>query len=93
MTKLQFLLISAIVSSAVLLILGGREQQFGWWSIALVTALTLGANRWLTRRRWAQVARWINHTTGRQICKPPKPYVRRSPKLLPPSSSTPLTHE
>lgn len=98
MTKVQFLLVSAIVSSAVLLILGSRDHHssFGWWSIALVTFLTLGANRFLNRSRWAQVALWINQTTGKKVCKPPKSNSRshrRAPKLLPPARSQPLNHE
>jgi len=91
MTKLQFLLISAIVSSAIFVILGSREDHSGsfWLPIAIISALTFTANRLLTRDRWEKVAVWVNQATGKKLFKirNRSRYHRPEPKLLPPSRS------
>ncbi len=89
MTKLQFLLISAILTSAIFVILGSREDQAGslWLPIAIISALTFTANRLLTRDRWERLAVWVNQTTGRKVFKTRNRSRRSEPKLLPPSRS------
>ena len=89
MTKLQFLLISAIVSSAIFVVLGSREDHSSsfWLPIAIISALTFTANRLLTRDRWERVAVWVNQATGKRVFKTRNRsrYQRPEPKLLPPS--------
>ena len=94
MTKLQFLLTSAIIASAIFVVLGSREDHASslWLPIAIISALTFTANRLLTSDRWERLAGWVNQATGIRVLKTRnrRRYPRSTPKLLPPSRSRPI---
>ncbi len=82
MTKLQFLLVSAIATSALFLLVGSRDgNAFGsLLPVAVVVALASLVNRYLPEALWERAAIWVNQTSGRRI-------FRTRMRRLPPSRS------
>jgi len=89
MSKFQFLLISALISSVVLLFVGSRDGNpfDSIFPIAVVVGLAIVAQKYLSEKMWSRFARWINETTGRKIfyVRSLRPKVAPERKLLPPS--------
>ncbi|WP_271252242.1 hypothetical protein [Pseudanabaena sp. Chao 1811] len=89
MSKFQFLLISALISSVVLLFVGSRDgNPFDTvFPIGVVIGLAIVAQKYLSEKVWNRFARWVNETTGRKIfyVRSPRPKVVQERKLLPPS--------
>ena len=89
MSKFQFLLISALISSVVLLFVGSRDGNpfDSVFPIAVVIGLAIVAQRYLSEKVWSRFARWVNETTGRKIfyVRSPRQKVAPERKLLPPS--------
>ncbi|MBD2188666.1 hypothetical protein [Pseudanabaena mucicola] len=89
MSKFQFLLISALISSVVLLFVGSRDGNpfDSVFPIAVVIGLAIVAQRYLSEKVWSRFARWINQVTGRKIfyVRAPRQKVVPERKLLPPS--------
>jgi len=89
MSKFQFLLISALISSVVLLFVGSRDGNpfDSVFPIAVVFGLAIVVQKYLSEKVWNRFARWINETTGRKIfyVRSPRPKVAPERKLLPPS--------
>ena len=89
MSKFQFLLISALISSVVLLFVGSRDGNpfDSIFPIAVVVGLAIVAQKYLSEKVWSRFARWINETTGRKILyvRSSRPKVAPERKLLPPS--------
>ena len=89
MSKFQFLLISALISSVVLLFVGSRDGNplESIMPIAVVFGLAYVVQRFLSEKVWSRFARWVNETTGRKIfyVRSPRTKVVREQKLLPPS--------
>lgn len=89
MSKFQFLLISALISSVVLLLVGNRDGNpfDSVFPIAVVIGLTYVMQRFLSEKVWSRFARWANDTSGRKIfyVRSPRPKVAPERKLLPPS--------
>ena len=89
MSKFQFLLISALISSVVLLFVGSRDANpfDSIFPIAVVVGLAIVAQKYLSEKVWSRFARWINETTGRKIfyVRSSRPKVAPERKLLPPS--------
>ena len=92
MSKFQFLLISALISSVVLLFVGSRDGNplESIMPIAVVFGLAYVVQRFLSEKVWNRFARWVNETTGptgRKIfyVRSPRTKVVREQKLLPPS--------
>jgi hypothetical protein len=79
MSKLQFFLVSTIVTSALLLLIGGRDTQT-FIPISLLVALSYLGNRFIPDPLWEKFARWTNRTTNRSV-------FRTKMKRLPPSRS------
>ncbi|MCA1904489.1 MAG: hypothetical protein CV045_07630 [Cyanobacteria bacterium M5B4] len=79
MSKLQFFLVSTIVTSALLLLVGGRETQT-FIPISIIVALSYLSHRLIPEPLWEQFARWTNRTTNRSI-------FRTKMKRLPPTRS------
>jgi len=69
MSKFQFLLISALISSVVLLFVGSRVgNPFDTvFPIGVVIGLAIVAQKYLSEKVWNRFARWVNETTGRKI--------------------------
>jgi hypothetical protein len=86
MSKFQFLLISALITSAFCLFLGSRDGSS--WDALLPVSLVLlaayGLNRYLAAPLWEQFAVWANTTTGKRL-------FRTRQKRLPPSRSRRLS--
>ncbi|MBD2176542.1 hypothetical protein H6F42_06390 [Pseudanabaena sp. FACHB-1998] len=89
MSKFQFLLISALISSVVLLFVGSRDgNPFDTvFPIGVVIGLAIVAQKYLSEKVWNRLARWVNETIGRKIfyVRSPRPKVVPERKLLPPS--------
>ena len=89
MSKFQFLLISALISSVVLLFVGSRDgNPFDTvFPIAVVIGLAIVAQKYLSNKVWNRFARWVNETTKRKIfyVRSPRQKVAPERKLLPPS--------
>ncbi|MEI6429198.1 MAG: hypothetical protein WCO45_12570 [Pseudanabaena sp. ELA607] len=91
MTKFQFLLLSALITSAVCLLIGNRDGNpfEATFPIAVILAFAALANRYLSEKLWNQFARWMNHFSGQRLFhvrNKRKPPVPDQPKyLLPPS--------
>lgn len=89
MSKFQFLLISALISSVVLLFVGSRDGNpfDSIYPIAIVIGLAYVVQRFLSEKVWSRFARWVNETTGRKIfyVRSPRTKVAPERKLLPPS--------
>ena len=89
MSKFQFLLISALISSVVMLFIGSRDgNPFDTvFPIGVVIGLAIVAQKYLSEKVWNRFARWVNQTTGRKIfyVRSPRPKVVPERKLLPPS--------
>ncbi len=89
MSKFQFLLISALISSVVLLFVGSRDGNpfDSTFPIAVVIGLTYVVQRYLSEKVWSRFARWVNETAGRKIfyVRSPRPQATPERKLLPPS--------
>jgi hypothetical protein len=85
MTKLQFLLVSSLITSVVFLLMGSRDGNSidSVIPIAAIVALTTIANRYISEHVWDKAAIWVNQTTGRRIFK-------TKLKRLPPSKSRKL---
>lgn len=79
MSKLQFFLVSSIVTSALLLLIGGRDSQT-FIPISLIVALSYLSNRFMPEPLWEKFAQWTNRTTNRAV-------FRTKMKRLPPSRS------
>jgi len=79
MTKLQFFLVTSLITSTLLLLAGNRDTN-SIFPIAIVIALSSVANRYISENLWDRVAIWANNTTGRKIFK-------TKMKRLPPSKS------
>lgn len=79
MSKLQFFLVSSIVTSALLLLIGGRETQT-FIPISIIVALSYLGNRFIPEPVWERFARWTNRSTNRMV-------FRTKMKRLPPSRS------
>jgi hypothetical protein len=79
MTKLQFFLVTSLITSTLLLLAGNRDTN-SIFPIAIVIALSSVANRYISENLWDKVAIWANNTTGRKIFK-------TKMKRLPPSKS------
>lgn len=79
MTKLQFFLVSSLITSTLLLLAGNRDTN-AIFPIAIVIAVSSLANRYISENLWDRVAIWSNHVTGRKIFK-------TKMKRLPPSKS------
>jgi hypothetical protein len=82
MTKFQFLLVSALVSSVVFLFIGSRDSNSFATLLPVVVIMTLSAlaNRFVSEPIWEKAAIWANTTAGRRI-------FRTKQKRLPPSKS------
>ncbi|MFM7887434.1 MAG: hypothetical protein ACKPCM_12250 [Pseudanabaena sp.] len=89
MSKFQFLLISALISSVVLLLVGSRDgNPFDTvFPIGIVIGLAIMAQKYLSEKVWNRFASWVNETTGHKIfyVRSPRPKVVQERKLLPPS--------
>ncbi|MFN7355695.1 MAG: hypothetical protein ACK5UZ_10260 [Pseudanabaena sp.] len=89
MSKFQFLLISALISSVLLLFVGSRDgNPFDMvFPIGFVIGLVIVAQKYLSEKVWNRFARWVNETTRRKIfyVRSPRPKVVQERKLLPPS--------
>jgi len=85
MTKLQFFLVSSLITSVVFLLMGSRDSNSmdSIFPIAMIIALSSLANRFISENVWDKVAVWANNTTGRRI-------FRTKMKRLPPSRSRKL---
>lgn len=79
MTKLQFFLVTGLVTSVLFLLIGDRNTN-SIFPIALIIALSSLANRYISESLWDKLAIWFNKTTGRRI-------FRVKLKGLPPSKS------
>ncbi|MCS6960512.1 MAG: hypothetical protein RMK91_10740 [Pseudanabaenaceae cyanobacterium SKYGB_i_bin29] len=77
MSKLQFFLVSTIITSALLLFVGGRDSHT-FVPISILVALSYLGNRFIPEPVWEQFARWVNRTTNRSLLK-------TKMKRLPPS--------
>ncbi len=79
MSKLQFFLVTSLITSSLLLLAGNRDTNT-IFPIALVIAVSSLANRYISENLWDKVAIWANNFTGRKI-------FRTKMKRLPPSKS------
>jgi hypothetical protein len=79
MSKLQFFLITSLITSTLLLLAGNRDTN-SIFPIAIVIAVSSLANRYISENLWDKVAIWGNNITGRKI-------FRTKLKRLPPSKS------
>jgi hypothetical protein len=79
MSKLQFFLVTSLITSSLLLLVGNRDTNT-IFPIALVIALSSLANRYISENLWDKVAVWANNTSGRK-------FFRTKMKRLPPSKS------
>ncbi|MFO0213598.1 MAG: hypothetical protein ACK53E_23055, partial [Pseudanabaena sp.] len=68
MSKFQFLLISALISSVLLLFVGSRDgNPFDMvFPIGVVIGLVIVAQKYLSEKVWNRFARWVNETTRRK---------------------------
>ena len=82
MTKFQFLLVSALVTSVVFLFVGSRDSNSlaAMFPVVIIMSLSALANRFVSEPAWEKVAIWANTTAGRRI-------FRTKQKRLPPSKS------
>jgi hypothetical protein len=90
MTKFQFLLLSALITSAVCLLIGNRDGNpfEATFPIAVILAFAALANRYLSEKVWNQFARWMNNLTGKRffyVRTKRKPVADQPKYLLPPS--------
>jgi hypothetical protein len=85
MTKLQFLLVSSLITSVIFLLMGNRDGNSldAIFPIAIIIALSGLANRFISENIWDKAAVWANNTTGRRL-------FRTKMKRLPPSKSRKL---
>ncbi len=79
MTKLQFFLVTSLITSVLLLLAGNRDAN-AIFPIAIVIAISSLANRFISENLWDKVSIWANNATGRKIFK-------TKLKRLPPSKS------
>lgn len=79
MTKLQFFLVTSLITSVLLLLAGNRDVNT-IFPIAIVIAFSSLANRYISENLWDKVSIWANNVTGRKIFK-------TKLKRLPPSKS------
>lgn len=86
MSKFQFLLISALITSVFCLFLGSRDGN-GWDAVLPISLLVITThvlNRYLSAPAWERFALWANTTTGKRL-------FRTRQKRLPPSRSRRLS--
>lgn len=79
MTKFQFFLVTSLITSSLLLLVGNRDTNT-IFPIAIVIALSSLANRYISENIWDRVAIWANNVSGRK-------FFRTKMKRLPPSKS------
>lgn len=92
MTKFQFLLLSALITSVVCLLIGSRDGNLfeATFPIAVILTFAALANRYLSEKVWHQFARAMNSLTGQRLFyvrTKRKPAPEQPKYLLPPTKA------
>lgn len=80
MTKFQFFLVSTLLTSVILLLMGNRDGNSlgSLLPVSVIVALSYLGNRYISENIWESFAGWANRVTNRRL-------FRTRAKRLPPS--------